>query len=77
MRFSIAVLPGDGIGPEVVSEAVNVMEAVGRRYSHSFDLRYGRVGGKAIDEFGTALPDETVAMCEEADGVLFGGRRRS
>ena len=72
MRISIAVLPGDGIGPEVVSEAVNVMEAIGRRYGHSFELRYGRVGGNAIDEFGTALPDETVAVCDETDAVLFG-----
>ena len=72
MNFSITVLPGDGIGPEVVAEAVKVMNAVGNRFGHSFDTAYGRVGGNAIDDFGTPLPDETVEMCAETDGILFG-----
>ncbi len=72
MNFSITVLPGDGIGPEVVAEAVKVMNAVGARYGHRFDAAYGRVGGNAIDEFGTPLPDDTVEMCRDTDGVLFG-----
>ena len=72
MNFSITVLPGDGIGPEVVAEAVKVMNAVGSRFGHSFDTAYGRVGGNAIDDFGTPLPDETVEMCAETDGILFG-----
>ena len=72
MNFSITVLPGDGIGPDVVSEAVKVMNAVGGRFGHSFDAEYGRVGGNAIDDFGTPLPDETVEMCRETDGILFG-----
>ena len=72
MNFSITVLPGDGIGPDVVSEAVKVMNAVGGRFGHSFDADYGRVGGNAIDDFGTPLPDETVEMCRETDGILFG-----
>ena len=72
MEFSIAVLPGDGVGPEVTAEAVKVMEAVGRRFGHGFDLRPGRVGGNAIDEFGTPLPDETMALCKDADAILFG-----
>ena len=72
MRASIAVLPGDGVGPEVIAEAVKVLEAVGSRFGHSFELRYGRVGGSAIDDFGAPLPDESAAMCVTADAVLFG-----
>ena len=72
MDFSIAVLPGDGIGVEVTTQAVRVMEAVGRRFGHTFDQRYGRVGGIAIDEYGTALPDETAEMCRDSDAILFG-----
>ena len=53
MNFSITVLPGDGIGPEVISEAVKVMNAVGNRFGHTFNTTYGRVGGNAIDDFGT------------------------
>ena len=72
MNYSITVLPGDGIGPEVVAEAVKVMNAVGNRFGHTFDTGYGRVGGNAIDDFGTPLPEETVEMCAETDGILFG-----
>ena len=72
MDFRITVLPGDGVGAEVVAEAVKVMEAVGRKFSHSFALRYGLVGGGAIDETGSPLPDETAAMCWDTDAVLFG-----
>ena len=72
MNYRIAVLPGDGVGPEVVDEAVKTMEAVGRRFGHSFDISSSPVGGAAIDELGTPLPDETLAMCRDADAVLFG-----
>ena len=72
MEFSIAVLPGDGIGPEVTTEAVKVMHAVGRRFNHDFQTEYGRVGGNAIDDFGTPLPTETLNMCLEKDAILFG-----
>lgn len=72
MDFKITALPGDGIGPEVVAEAVKALNAVGRRFGHSFETDYGRVGGNAIDEFGTPLPDETVDMCRDTDGILFG-----
>ena len=72
MNYSITVLPGDGVGPEVVAEAVKALDAVGARFGHEFDLRYGRVGGNAIDEFGTPLPDETAAMCRETDAILYG-----
>jgi 3-isopropylmalate dehydrogenase len=72
MNFTITVLPGDGIGPEVLAEAVKVMEAAGRRFGHSFETKHGRVGGNAIDEFGTPLPKETLEMCHDTDAILFG-----
>ena len=72
MNSTIAVLPGDGIGPEVTAEAIKVLDAVASRFGHDFDLRYGRIGGNAIDDFGTPLPDETLEVCDGVDGVLFG-----
>ena len=72
MEYKITVLPGDGIGPEVIDESVKVLEAVGRRFGHDFDLAYGIVGGGAIDATGSALPDETIEMCLNSDAVLFG-----
>ncbi len=72
MEYSIAVLPGDGIGPEVMAEGVKVLDAVGRRFGHTFKTSFGRIGGNAIDEFGTPLPDETLALCKGADAILFG-----
>src|SRR6476469_2389648 len=64
---SIAVLPGDGIGPEIVAATRSVLDAVG-----SFAYDEHPIGGAAIDESGTALPDETLAACREADAVLLG-----
>jgi len=72
MRAKIAVLPGDGIGPEVTAEAVKVLSAVAERYGHRFDYEYGLVGGVAIDERGTALPDETMDICRRSDAILLG-----
>jgi 3-isopropylmalate dehydrogenase len=72
MKFEIAVLPGDGVGPEVIGETVKVLEAVEGRFGHEFQLRYGRIGGNAIDDFGAALPDETASICRDADAILFG-----
>lgn len=72
MNFTIAVLPGDGIGPEVTGEAVKVLDAVGARCGHSFAVRTGSIGGHAIDACGTSLPDETLELCHGADAVLFG-----
>jgi len=72
MRFKIIVLPGDGVGPEVVAEGVRVLEAVGKKYNHSFDLSYDDIGGIAIDKHGTALRAETVAACKKSDAVLLG-----
>ncbi len=72
MEFKIAVLPGDGIGPEVIGEAVKVLDTVGERFGHRFDVQSGPIGGNAIDRYGTALPDETLEACYNVDAVLFG-----
>jgi 3-isopropylmalate dehydrogenase len=72
VEFNIAVLPGDGVGPEVAAEAVKVLQAVGKRFNHSFNLKYGLVGGVAIDETGAALPENVLKTCKKCDGVLLG-----
>jgi 3-isopropylmalate dehydrogenase len=72
MEFDIVVLPGDGIGPEVIAEGIKVLETVGRRYGHRFNLSYDDVGGIAIDKYGVALLPRTVERCRRADAVLFG-----
>jgi 3-isopropylmalate dehydrogenase len=72
MRALIAVLPGDGIGPEVTAQAVRVLVEVGRLNGHGFEVREGLVGGVAIDRTGVPLPPETVALCRNADAVLLG-----
>ncbi len=72
MQFNLAVLPGDGVGPEVVTEAIKVLQTVGQRFGHDFKLQYGLVGGVAIDETGSALPQDTLKMCRRCDAVLLG-----
>jgi 3-isopropylmalate dehydrogenase len=72
VQFEIAVLPGDGIGPDVITESIKVLEAIGKRFNHSFNLHEGLVGGIAIDAEGTALSDATIKMCRQADAVLLG-----
>ena len=71
MQFNLAVLPGDGVGPEVAAEGIKVLQAVGKRFDYSFNLHYGLVGGVAIDETGTALPGDTLKMCQHSDAVLL------
>jgi 3-isopropylmalate dehydrogenase len=70
--FKVAVLPGDGIGPEVMAEAIKVLEAVQGQFNVSFELTYANVGGIAIDEEGQALPEGTIEACRASDAVLFG-----
>jgi 3-isopropylmalate dehydrogenase len=72
MKALIAVLPGDGIGPEVTEQALGVLDAVEERFGHAFTTREALLGGCAIDATGTALPEETLAVCREADAVLLG-----
>ena len=68
----IAVLPGDGVGPEVTRAACAVLGAVAFRFGHTFQFTEGFIGGAAIDATGTALPSETVELCRGADAVLLG-----
>lgn len=68
----IAVLPGDGIGPEVCAEALRTLEVVADAFGHAFEFESGAVGGAAIDAEGDPLPPATIALCERADAVLLG-----
>ena len=68
----IAILPGDGIGPEIMAEAVKVLDAVQKRFGLRFTYMHADVGGWAIDQHGTALPPETLEICEKSDAILFG-----
>lgn len=72
MKLKIAKLPGDGIGPEVVEQAVKVVDAVCRKFGHEVEWSFGYVGACAIDKTGKAFPEETFKTCMEADAVLFG-----
>ena len=72
MQFNLAVLPGDGVGPEVTGEAIKVLKSVGLRFGHDFNLYQGLIGGIAIDEQGTALSPDTLKMCRRCDAVLLG-----
>jgi 3-isopropylmalate dehydrogenase len=70
--YSIAVLGGDGIGPEVTAEAVEALRAIERRFGHTFELRPALAGQAAIVREGEAISDETMALCQRSDAVLFG-----
>lgn len=72
MEKIIAVLPGDGIGPEIIQQAVKVLQAVADKYQHSFHIQEYAFGGAAIDYHGQPLPDETLAACQAANAVLMG-----
>ena len=72
MQAKITLLPGDGIGPEVVAEGVKVLQAVAAQFGHSFEFTEALIGGIAIDTTGKPLPDETLAACKAADAVLLG-----
>ncbi|MHC1770421.1 MAG: 3-isopropylmalate dehydrogenase [Flexilinea sp.] len=72
MEYNIVLLPGDGIGPEVVAEAVRVLEAVSKASGTGFHLTSHNIGGCSIDQSGTALTEETLTACQKADAVLLG-----
>ncbi|GEO07434.1 3-isopropylmalate dehydrogenase [Adhaeribacter aerolatus] len=72
MNKRIAVLPGDGIGPEVTAVAVQVLKKIGEVFDHQFTFEEGLVGAIAIDETGNPFPDETLQLCQSADAILFG-----
>ena len=72
MKYNIAVIPGDGIGPEVINEAIKVLDAVGGKYGHEFNYTQVLAGGAAIDAAGECLPQETIDIAKKSDAVLLG-----
>ncbi|WP_224490243.1 3-isopropylmalate dehydrogenase [Robertkochia flava] len=72
MKFKIAVLPGDGIGPEVTAQAIKCLETVADIFDHSFEFTEAPVGAVAIDQTGDPLPEATLDICKASDAVLFG-----
>ncbi|HEY9753990.1 MAG TPA: 3-isopropylmalate dehydrogenase [Oculatellaceae cyanobacterium] len=72
MKAKIAVLPGDGIGEEVMAQALRVMAQVSEQFDIKFDTTSGLVGGAAYEKYGSHLPDETIALCKGSDAILFG-----
>ena len=72
MNYKITVLPGDGIGPDIVTEALEVLKLIGEKYGHSFELTEADLGGIAIDKHGVPLPQSTIDACKSSDAVLLG-----
>lgn len=72
MQKNIAVIPGDGIGPEIICEAMGVLDAIAARYGHRFNYTQVDMGGCAIDKWNSPLPDEMLALCLSSDSVLLG-----
>jgi len=72
LNFSITLLPGDGIGPEVVGEAVRVLDVIASKYNHTFHFQERLMGGCSIDKYGLSLTDEALADCQASDSVLLG-----
>lgn len=71
-EFNIAVIEGDGIGPEIVAGAITVLDAAAKKYNHKFNCTKVLMGGCAIDKTGVPLPDETIEVCKKSDAVLMG-----
>jgi len=71
MKFKLAVLPGDGVGPEVVAAAVQVLQAVGRMSGHEFVISYSDIGGVSIDRHGVALTEDTLKMCKRSHAYCW------
>ena len=72
MNFKIAVIAGDGIGPEITDCAISVLKIVGKKYGHKFNFKHVLMGGRAIDVTGVPLPKETISACKKSDSVLLG-----
>lgn len=72
MKKNITVIDGDGIGPEVTAQAIQVLEAVAERFGHTFEYEHALMGACAIDQTGNPLPDETIEACLKSDAILFG-----
>ncbi len=72
MQKNIAVILGDGIGPEVTQQSIKILDALAQQFGHTFNYSYGLMGADAIDKTGNPLPDETIKICLESDAILFG-----
>ncbi len=72
MVKKIAVLPGDGIGKEIVQGAIEVLQTIAERFEHEFSFTYGEIGGSAYDATGVPLPEATISLCKESDAILLG-----
>jgi len=72
MNFNIVTLPGDGIGPEIINSAKEVLYAIAKKYNHNFNIEDAPIGGYAIDKFGMSLPEETIKKCKSSSAVLLG-----
>lgn len=71
-EFNIAVLPGDGIGPEIIEQGIKVLNSVSKKFNHKFNYTYGLIGGAAYDETGVPLPEETLNLAKNSDAVYLG-----
>ncbi len=72
MKLKLAVLPGDGIGPEIIEQAMKSVKAIAKKFNHELEYQYGLTGAVAIDRVGEPYPDETHELCMQSDAVLFG-----
>ncbi|BBH53538.1 3-isopropylmalate dehydrogenase [Fluviispira sanaruensis] len=72
MNKKIAVLPGDGIGPEVMEQAIQVLRCIEKKFNHQFEINFAHVGGAAYEKFGSHFPESTKFVCQKADAILFG-----
>ena len=72
MEYKIAVIPGDGIGPEIVAETVKVLDAVAEKFGHKFNYQELHLGGAAIDAYGIPLRDEDIEEAKKCDAILMG-----
>ena len=72
MNKNITVLKGDGIGPEIVDEAIKVLDKIAEKFGHTFNYTYVDMGGCSIDKFGVPITDEGLEICKNSDSVLLG-----
>lgn len=72
MEKNIAVILGDGVGPEVTHQSIKILDAIGQQFDHGFHYTYCLMGADAIDKAGNPLPDETIEVCLKSDAILFG-----
>ncbi len=71
MKSTITLLPGDGVGPEIMQSAIQVLDWIASKHGHEFNYHQGLIGGIAIDKTGTSLPDETLRLAEQSDAILL------